>query len=220
MTTRTTRRPTILAPILLIACSAAAQDNKPPTHTLTQDNQSRRVEVWAKPGLTQSPVSFAIDWKGNVYVAETDRAGNAVSDTRVLGKLNAVEEDLKLKSVEDRRALINKWIAAGAFEKDFFTRTEDRVRIVRDTDGDGVADSSAVFAGGFNDALDGIGAGVLFLNNSIYYTCIPSLWKLTDTNNDFAADTREKLSSGYGVRWCFFGHDLHGLALGPDGRVY
>ncbi|MEJ1643759.1 hypothetical protein SMA60_26430, partial [Escherichia coli] len=79
---------------------------------------------------------------------------------------------------------------------------------------------SGVFAGGFNDAVDGIGAGVLALNGSIYYTCIPNLWKLTDTNNDFAADTREILSSGYGIRWCFYGHDLHGLTLGPDGRIY
>ena len=46
-----------------------------------------------------------------------------------------------------------------------------------DTDGDGVADTSSVFAGGFNDPLDGIGAGVLWLNNSLYYTCIPNLWK-------------------------------------------
>lgn len=217
----TTRRTAILTSFLLSG-AALAQDQKPepPKHALTQDNQTRRVDTWAKPGSMRNPVSFTIDRKGNVYVAETDRAGNAVSDTRVLGKLNAVEEDLKLKSVEDRRALIDKWIAAGAFEKDFFTRTEDRVRVLRDTDADGVADFSAVFAGGFNDALDGIGAGVLSLNGSIYYTCIPHLWKLTDTNNDFVADTREKLSSGYGIRWCFFGHDLHGLALGPDGRIY
>lgn len=217
-----TRRLTTIASAFLASGLAMAQDKKPepPRHTTPQDGQARRIDVWAKPGLTESPVSFAIDWKGNVYVAETDRAGNAVADTRGLGKLNAVEEDLKLKSVEDRRALINRWIAAGAFDKDFFTRTEDRVRVVRDTDGDGVADWSGVFAGGFNDAVDGIGAGVLALNGSIYYTCIPNLWKLTDTNNDFAADTREILSSGYGIRWCFYGHDLHGLTLGPDGRIY
>lgn len=229
MNTRSDSRSTISSSLALAACLSLAvghaharQDKKPepPKYTLPSDGQARTLEMWAKPGMLRSPVSFAIDWKGNIYVAESDRAGNAVTDTRNLGKLNAVEEDLKLKSVDDRRALIDKWIAAGAFEKDFFTRTEDRVRVVRDTNADGVADWSGVFAGGFNDSVDGIGAGVLWLNGSVYYTCIPHVWKLTDTNNDFAADTREKLSSGYGVRWCFYGHDLHGLTLGPDGRIY
>ncbi|HCN27312.1 MAG TPA: hypothetical protein DIT64_00680, partial [Verrucomicrobiales bacterium] len=49
--------------------------------------------------------------------------------------------------------------------------------IVRDTDGDGVADWSGVFAGGFNDELDGIGAGVVWHDGALYYTCIPNFWK-------------------------------------------
>lgn len=187
---------------------------------LVQDGDSRVIRAWAGPALVHDPVAFTMDWRGNVYVAESDRAGEAVTDTRNLTHLNGVEEDLHLQTVEDRRALIQKWIDQGAFPADYFTRTEDRVRMVRDTDGDGVADTSTVFAGGFNDAVDGIGAGVLWRDGRVYYTCIPNVWLLTDEDGDGKADTRESLSYGYGVRWCFYGHDLHGLVNGPDGRIY
>lgn len=221
------------AALLLAACglaaapTARAQDAKP--HAWVKDGQTRSIKVWADKGLMQSPVAVCLDWKGNLYVAESERAGTAVNDTRNLGKLNAVEEDLKFKRVEDRLAQINRWIAQGAFDKDYFTRTEDRIRLVRDTDGDGTADKSSVYAGGFNAPLDGIGAGVLWAPTpgataggpgTVYYTCIPNLWKLTSAPDGLSAASRESLSYGYGIRWCFYGHDLHGLVMGPDGRLY
>ena len=61
---------------------------------------------------------------------------------------------MQFKSIDDRRAQIRRWVEKGAFPKDFFTRTEDRVRIVRDTKGVGVADWTGVFADKFNDELD------------------------------------------------------------------
>lgn len=185
-----------------------------------KDGQDRTIKTWAAKGLMQNPVAICFDPKGNLYVAESDRAGNAVADTRGLGHLNAVEEDLKFKSVEDRREQIHRWIKQGAFPPDHFTKTEDRIRIVRDSDGDGIADTASVFAGAFNGELDGIGAGVLWHAGSIYYTCIPDLWKLTPGADPLVSQTRESLSHGYGIRWCFYGHDLHGLTLGPDGRIY
>lgn len=215
-----------LLAVLLCAGSAAApslaqdqaQTQKP--QKLIADGQQRSIATWARKGMTQSPVSICMDWQGNIYVAESDRAGNAVNDTRSLGHLNAVEEDLQMRSVEDRLAQIRRWVAKGAFPKDYFTKTEDRVRVVRDSDGDGIADFTGVYAGGFNAELDGIGAGVLWRDNQLYYTCIPNLWVLTPGKDPLVADKRESISYGYGVRWCFFGHDLHGLAEGPDGRIY
>ncbi|GMV26840.1 MAG: hypothetical protein AMXMBFR58_28710 [Phycisphaerae bacterium] len=199
--------------LALLAGSAGAQH-------FVKDGQARTLSTWAAKGLMQNPVAICFDPRGNMYVAETDRAGNAVADTRGLGHLNAVEEDLRFTSVEDRRAQIRRWVQAGAFPPDHFTRTEDRVRIVRDTDGDGVADSSSVFAGGFNDEVDGIGAGVLWHGDALYYTCIPNLWLLKPGPDPAVSESRASLSYGYGVRWCFYGHDLHGLTLGPDGRIY
>lgn len=202
--------------LVLLASSAGLAQS----HQTVRDGDERTISTWAPKGLMRSPVSICFDPKGNLYVAESDRAGNAVADTRGLGHLNAVEEDLQFKSIEDRRAQIHRWIAKGAFPADHFTKTEDRVRIVRDTDGDGVADWSGVFAGGFNDELDGIGAGVLWHDGALYYTCIPNFWKLTPGKDPHVAATREPLSTGYGVRWCFYGHDLHGAIEGPDGRLY
>ncbi|MEM9415695.1 MAG: PQQ-dependent sugar dehydrogenase [Planctomycetota bacterium] len=189
------------------------------------DETPRTERVWAAVGLTQNPVAFCIGPDGSVYVAESARAGNAVTDTRDLKQLNGVIEDLQMTSVADRLAQIERWTANGDFEEDYFTRTEDRVRIVRDTDGDGIADESDVFAGGFNDPLDGIGAGVLWLDGGLFYTCIPHVWRLEDRDGDGDADEetpgeRTSLSYGYGIRWAFYGHDLHGLTMGPDGRIY
>jgi len=204
---------------LLLGCAAIAQPESR-LQVTPADGNTRIEQIWAEPGMLQNPVAITFDRTGALYIAETDRAGNAVTDTRNLEHLNAVEEDLKLRSVEDRRALIERWIEGGHFEPDFFTRTEDRVRVLRDTNGDGVADESAVFAGGFNDSVDGIASGLLWVDDTLYFTNIPHLWTLKDTDSDGVADERTQLSSGYGVRWCFYGHDLHGLILGPDGRLY
>ncbi|MEY4568263.1 MAG: Quinoprotein glucose dehydrogenase precursor, partial [Planctomycetota bacterium] len=81
-------------------------------------------------------------------------------------------------------------------------------------------ETSLVFADRFNQIEDGTGAGVLVRGNEAYYTCIPKLWKLTDENGDGKADKREVLYDGFGVRVAFRGHDIHGLVIGPDGRLY
>jgi len=89
-----------------------------------------------------------------------------------------------------------------------------------DTDGDMQADKATVYASGFNKIEEGTGAGALIRGDTVYYTNIPKLWSLADKDNDGVADERIVLSDGFGVRVAFRGHDLHGLILGPDGRLY
>src|SRR5438876_668920 len=82
------------------------------------------------------------------------------------------------------------------------------------------ADHDSVFATGFNQLEDGTAAGVLALRGDVYFANIPNLWLLRDTNGDGKADFRKVLHTGFGVHYEISGHDLHGLRLGPDGRIY
>jgi quinoprotein glucose dehydrogenase len=125
--------------------------------------------------------------------------------------------DLAAQTVQDRIDFHKRLLPDGGKS---FTEADDQIRRLRDTDGDGNADESVVFANGFNRLEEGTGAGVLARGNEVFYTCIPKLWKLVDDTGDGVSDRRVALSDGYGVRVAFRGHDLHGLVMGPDGRVY
>jgi putative membrane-bound dehydrogenase-like protein len=88
-------------------------------------------------------------------------------------------------------------------------------RVVRleDTDGDGRFDKSVVFA----DKMM-FPEGTLWHDGSLYVAAPPSIWKLTDTNGDGAADQRVEWFAGKTLTGC--ANDLHGPYLGPDGFIY
>ena len=88
-------------------------------------------------------------------------------------------------------------------------------RVVRleDTNGDGVFDRSTVFA----DKMM-FPEGAMFLNGSLYVSAPPSIWKLTDTNDDGVADLREEWYQGKTLTGC--ANDLHGPYAGLDGWIY
>jgi putative membrane-bound dehydrogenase-like protein len=88
-------------------------------------------------------------------------------------------------------------------------------RIVRleDKDGDGVFDTSTVFA----DRMM-FPEGTMWFDGSLYVAAPPSIWKLTDTNGDGVADQREEWFQGKTLTGC--ANDLHGPYLGPDGWIY
>jgi putative membrane-bound dehydrogenase-like protein len=88
-------------------------------------------------------------------------------------------------------------------------------RIVRleDTNGDGRYDKSVVFA----DKMM-FPEGTMWLEGSLYVAAPPSIWKLTDTDNDGIADKREEWFNGKTCTGC--ANDLHGPYRGPDGWIY
>jgi quinoprotein glucose dehydrogenase len=171
-----------------------------------------KVSVWAAEPLLANPVAFAFDERGRCFVAETTRFGNGVPDTR--GHMKWLDEDLACRTVEDRLKMYAKHNYKG------FEKFDDQLRLVWDSTGGGKADKSSVFAGGFNQLKDGLAAGVLARKGNVYFACIPDLYLLKDTKGENKADVRQSLSTGYGVRAQFLGHDLHGLRMGPDGKLY
>jgi len=176
----------------------------------------------ASEPLLQNPVAFAIDVLGRFYVVETDRVHHGVTDMR--SHMDWLDEDLAIETVEDRVEMYRRHTDPERFIEDYGT-AEDRIVRLVDTDGDGVLDEKTLFAGGFNDPADGIAAGVLPTVRAdgsveVWFTCIPSLYRMLDVDGDGVADDVEEHSTGYGLRVALLGHDMHGLVVGPDGRLY
>jgi len=217
--------------ILIFSLShlAAYQDSKPPyTPTISKESDEAQKAIGgfkvpkgfslglfaAEPHLA-NPVAFTIDNKNRFFVVETFRLHTGALDIRSYMKW--LDEDLGLKSVEDRTKLLQNIAAEKPHD---FQKDHDRIKIIIDRDGDGKADFSEVYADGFNSIPAGIAAGILVRGNKTWFTCIPDLWLLEDTKNKGKADTRTSLHNGFGVHIAFIGHDLHGLTMGMDGKIY
>jgi quinoprotein glucose dehydrogenase len=173
-----------------------------------------KVELWAAEPMLANPVALNFDNKGKCYVVETWRFEHGVIDMR--SHQDWLADDLASQTVEDRLALVHRKMGPNART---FARDPDVIRVLEDTAGVGKADKSTVFAE-FKDMADGVAAGIVVRKNKVYVTDIPNLWLLEDTNGDGHADVKKSLSYGYGVRYNFLGHDLHGPRFGPDGKLY
>ncbi|MDZ4773078.1 MAG: PVC-type heme-binding CxxCH protein [Planctomycetota bacterium] len=168
----------------------------------------------AEPRLAH-PVCFWIARDGACYVAETFRHHAGVTDIR--DHMDWLDDDVAARSVEDRVKMFKKFLGP-----DFatFETEHERVRLLRDTDGDGRIDFDTVFADGFHFAADGIAAGLLEHEGDVFYACIPNMWRLRDMDKDGVAEKHDVLSTGWGIRVALLGHDMHGLQIGPDGKLY
>ncbi|MEW5975905.1 MAG: PVC-type heme-binding CxxCH protein [Acidobacteriota bacterium] len=97
--------------------------------------------------------------------------------------------------------------------KDQLEKRPHRIVRLEDVDNDGRFDRSTIFA----DKMM-LPEGALWHEGSLYVAAPPSIWKLTDTNNDGVADQREEWFQGKTLTNC--ANDLHGPYLGLDGWIY
>ncbi len=174
------------------------------------------IKLWADESQTQNPSAITFDSKGRLYVAEINRWRNGVDDIRERRMM--LVEDLQIETNADRLKMFENH--AAQFPMDYYSSKSDQISLLEDTDGDGRADRSKIFAGGFNDPLDGPGIGLIERDGKIYYTNVPHLWMLEDVDGDGVSDKRTSLQDGFGIRMSFSGHDMHGLTWGPDGKLY
>ncbi|NND33365.1 MAG: c-type cytochrome [Saprospiraceae bacterium] len=115
------------------------------------------------------------------------------------------------------------WITEAVNYRDFnndpkrfpYSDQGDRVMILQDTNGDGVADSSKVFV---QDTDLVAPLGIAVLGNQVIISCAPNLIIYTDEDGDDQPDKKEIILTGFGG----YDHDhsLHALIAGPDGKWY
>lgn len=176
-----------------------------------------KVNLWAAEPMLANPVAFCIDERGRIYVSETHRLHQGVTDIR--GHMNWLDEELAAKTTDDMRQLFIRHNYDGK------TNVSEHVTLIEDRTGSGLATHYSAFADGvFNSTVDGIASGVLAYRGNVWFANIPNLWLLRDNDGDGktdgAKDVRKPLLTGFGVRVGFLGHDLHGLRIGPDGKLY
>ncbi|MBL6764671.1 MAG: c-type cytochrome [Verrucomicrobiae bacterium] len=92
-------------------------------------------------------------------------------------------------------------------------KPRDRIKILEDTDADGVADKVHVWADGLN-----LATGIVLGDGGAYVGAAPNLLFLKDTDGDDIADYRESVLTGFGTE---DRHELlNGFTWGPDGQLY
>ena len=183
--------------------------------------------------MLKDPVALSFGRAG-LFVVETARRTTVDIDIR--SHKTWILEDLANQSVDDLRRFFRRKMHAdisienqswlidrnddGISDWNDLTTVKETVRLLADRNRDGLADRSTIFADGFNEEINGVAAGVLPVGDSVLMTIYPDLWKLTDVDADGIADEREIMFRGFGVHAAFDGHDLHGLTVGPEGKIY
>ncbi len=91
----------------------------------------------------------------------------------------------------------------------------DRILILEDTDGDGVADTQKVFY----QNTDMISPhGICVLGGTVIVSVGDKVLRFTDTNGDDVPDSKEVLFSG--ISGTQHDHGIHAFTFGPDGKLY
>lgn len=226
-------QPVWLMGLVLGLCQTIAQNPRVQIPFELND-KSLHLTEWARQPMLINPVALSFDYEGRLYVVETARRGTVDIDIR--SHKEWVIDDLSNENIPQLRNMFRSKMAPelseqnkswlqdrngdGSHDWRDLMAVKERIHLLQDTDNDSKADISKVFAEGFNQEINGVMAGVLPYKGDVFATIYPDVWKLNDNNNDGIADKKEVLFHGFGVHAAFDGHDLHGLTVGPDGKLY
>lgn len=190
---------------------------------------------WSGDVNVPDPVAISLDNLGRAYVTQTQR--RKANDLDIRANRDWITNDVSFQSVAEKQAFYRERMAPDLWSEGMPVRVEDfnrddsrdwldltflteRIHLIEDKDGDGKADHIQVYAEDFKTEVTGIAAGVLWHEGDVYTTIAPDVWKLRDTDGDGKADRREIMATGFGLHIAYGGHDMHGLIVGPDGKIY
>lgn len=212
---------------------ATAKDFEEADQVSPQLADGFEMSLWAPGPLLSNAVALTFDNQGVAYVSETSR--RISSDLDIRAHRDWMVDDLSLQSLDDTRSFHLEKLATqlsdqNIWQEDFnndglhdyhdLEVQSEYIRKIWDSDGDGSADVSHLFAKGFNSMLTGVAAGILYHNDDIYLTAAPDVWRLSDDDRDGLADERANIAHGFGIHIAYAGHGMSGLTIGPDGRIY
>lgn len=107
------------------------------------------------------------------------------------------------------------WVTEGTkYRRNVGSPPDDKIKVLEDTTGDGVADKVTVFTSDLNAAM-----GVCVAGSKIYVPESPNLYVYEDANNDLVPDgPRKTLLTGFGGK--NHDHGTHSQVFGPDHKLY
>lgn len=194
---------------------------------------SLTLQLWGIDSLVISPVAIDVDDSGKLYYTTTNRQKNSEFDIRSHQDWEIAS--IQLETVEDKRAFLHKILAPENSKKNGWlkdvngdsshdwkdmTVEKENVYKIEDTNGDGVADRSQLIVDDFHDEVTDIAGGLLSTGHDLFVAVGPDLWRMKDKNGDGIEDEKTSISHGYGVHIGFSGHNMSGVEMGPDGRIY
>ncbi len=198
------------------------------------DPKQLRFEKWTPDFQVPDPVALSFDSQGRAYVTQTQR--RKANDLDIRPNSDWTTDDLSFESTEDKIAFykekftpensdknkhrVKDYNDDGVHDIQDLTTLSERVHLIADTDGDGFADTMSLYSEDLDHLIGGVAGGVLYHEGSVFVSPVPEMVRFRDTDGDDKADEKAVMASGFGVHIAYAGHDMHGLFVGPDGRIY
>ncbi len=191
------------------------------------------IRVWATDSLVADPISIKFDEQGRLFYSRTNR--RKISEFDIRSHQDWEIASLSFRTVEDRRRFLheelapqnserNEWLPDinqdGSHDWKDLTVEKENIYRLEDSSGDGLADLAQLVVEDFHDEITDVAGAVLYHEGELFVGVAPDLWKLSDTNGDGLMDTKTSLISGFGVHIGFGGHNMSGLTVGPEGKIY
>ena len=223
---------TFLLTLCLMAIVTATAQAEPRRTTISTGENTRKkpefvVTEWATDPAIANTVAISVDDHGRAYVTAARRRKQSSLDIR--NHQDLVKKDLSLTTVEERRAWYREYLTGknwipdrnndGTRDWRDLTVQKDSVVRVSDKDGDGKGEAIRILDE-YHTEVTGIAAGVLAVGSDVFVAAEPDFLRYRDADGDGFPEVREVVATGFQVHMGQGGHNLSGVTLGPDGRVY